>query len=77
MFNFAPNTPNTQQTAPPRVLALELIARSGARLHLAEHRLVKVKESCARVGIEPPGEVIESYLDVLHRRRPAQASAVR
>lgn len=39
MFDFPTPTPSIQRTAPPRVLALDMIARSGARLRLAACRL--------------------------------------
>jgi len=38
MFDFFPDSTPLQQTASPRVLALDLIARSGARLRLAAAR---------------------------------------
>lgn len=61
------------------VLALigELAKERDAQVRIAEHRVVKVKESCERLGMEPPRDVIESYANILRQRQPSVPSVFR
>jgi hypothetical protein len=64
MFDFAADTSISQEIAPPRALALQLIAQSSARLRLAAFRLggdAGVALICALRDM-----IIDTTVDPLH-----------
>jgi len=78
MFDFLPSTPTAQPVSDPRLLALRLLATSGARLALAGARLGgedgaalvhALRDMALDADIDPIHWPVDEALELL--RRPA------
>ena len=85
MFDFTPDRTDAQETASPRILALELIAHSSARLRLAASRLggdagtaliCALRDMFIDTTVDPLHWPIEEAIALLRRPAPGRDAQV-
>ncbi|WP_297976661.1 hypothetical protein [uncultured Amaricoccus sp.] len=85
MFDFTPDLSCSQETASPRILALELIAHSSARLRLAASRLggeagtalvCALRDMVIDTTVDPLHWPIEETIALLRRPGPGRDAQV-